>query len=125
MAKGRAGAIVRFLNDFIRYEVAVKHAFLSLAVIALLAGCGGSEGPSVDTEQFRAPIDAWLAAESMDLAIKEFKDASTDDAAGTAHVAVSMGFKDPDMGSVAVTYLIDFKKGDDGAWSVTAGKQKN
>jgi hypothetical protein len=103
----------------------MKHAFISLAVVALLAGCGGGGGADVDTNQFRAPIDAWLTAESMDLAIKEFKTASIDEAAGTAHVSVSMGFKDPDMGSVAVTYLIDFKKAEGGSWTVTEGKQKN
>jgi hypothetical protein len=104
----------------------VKHAFLVLAVLALLTGCGGGdEGPSVETNQFRAPIDAWLAAESMDLAIKEFKTASVDEATGTANVAVSMSSNDPDMPSISVTYLIDFKKGDDGGWTVTGGKQKN
>lgn len=100
----------------------MKHALLTLALFALLAGCGGG-GSEIDTNQFRAPIDAYLTLQSMDIAISEFKDATLDDAAGTAKVTVSMQLKDPDMAGVKTTFFFDLAKEGD-SWKVTGHKQK-
>lgn len=78
-----------------------------------LLGCGGTEGPAVDSGPFEAAVVKYLDEHNMALAIKEVKAGPVVDGE-TATMTASLTHAE--LGGAAVTWDFEFEKAGDGGW---------
>ena len=83
-------------------------------IAAVAMGCGEKSAP-VDPTPFRQPIDDYLSANNMALAIKEIKTGPTVDGQ-TAQLQASMTHET--LGGPSVTWTFYFQQ-QEGSWNVT------
>ncbi|NLS91306.1 MAG: hypothetical protein GXX96_03860 [Planctomycetaceae bacterium] len=103
------------MSPIIRHEIRSAGLILTLAI--LIAGCGKSPEPAVDTVPFEQAVEQYLAAHNMALAIKDIKEGPTVE--GTkATMIVSLTHSE--LGGASVTWDFQFEKDPDGTWKAVS-----
>ena len=98
---------------------AIGAVLLCVISLTLLAGCGGTKGPSADPEPFKKAIAQYLEKNNMAMALKEIKEGPTVQD-NTATLTASLTHAA--LGGPAVTWQIRFEKNADGSWKAVSHK---
>ena len=97
----------------------LRNAVCLLLTVVLLTGCGDPPPEVPNREAFDKAVESYLDRQSMDLAIREYRQFELAEDGTTATAVISMGHADEAYGNVQVRFRFNFEKTGD-RWQVVS-----